>query len=41
MQPNIISRDRKADMRVGEFIRVTRTGLDRLHNTKRELFRVG
>lgn len=41
MQPNVIARDRKAGVQVGELVRVTRTGFERLHNTKRELFRVG
>jgi len=41
VQPNVITRDHKAGMQVGELIRVTRTGFERLHKAKRGLFRVG
>lgn len=30
MQPNVITRDRKAGVQVGELVRVTRTGFERL-----------
>ena len=39
VQPNVIARDRPAGVQVGELIRVTRTGYERLHNAPRGLFR--
>jgi Xaa-Pro dipeptidase len=41
VQPNVITRDQSAGVQVGELIRVTRTGFERLHRAKRGLFRVG
>jgi Xaa-Pro dipeptidase len=41
VQPNVITRDHSAGVQVGELIRVTRTGFERLHRAKRGLFRVG
>ena len=41
VQPNVITRDQKAGVQVGELIRVTRTGFERLHSTPRGLFRAG
>jgi len=41
VQPNVITRDHKAGVQVGELVRVTRTGFERLHRAKRRLFRVG
>jgi len=45
VQPNVVTRDEAGKMRagvqVGEMIRITKTGFERLHKTKRELFRVG
>jgi Xaa-Pro dipeptidase len=41
VQPNVITRDHKAGVQVGELIRVTRTGFERLHRAKRGFFRVG
>ena len=41
MQPNVITRDQKAGVQVGELIRVTKTGFERLHRAGRGLFRVG
>jgi len=41
VQPNVITRDHKAGVQVGELIRITRTGFERLHRAKRGLFRVG
>jgi Xaa-Pro aminopeptidase len=41
VQPNVIARDHKAGVQVGELVRVTRTGFERLHRAKRGLFRVG
>jgi len=40
VQPNVITRDHKAGVQVGELIRVTRRGFERLHKAKRGLFRV-
>jgi Xaa-Pro aminopeptidase len=41
VQPNVITRDHRAGVQVGELIRVTKTGFERLHRAKRGLFRVG
>lgn len=41
VQPNVITKDHKAGVQVGELIRVTRTGFERLHNTERGFFRAG
>ena len=41
VQPNVITRDHKAGVQVGELVRVTRTGFERLHRAKRGLTRVG
>jgi len=41
VQPNVITRDHSAGVQVGELIRITRTGFERLHRAKRGLFRVG
>jgi Xaa-Pro aminopeptidase len=41
VQPNVITRDQTAGVQVGELIRVTRTGFERLHTAPRGLFRVG
>ena len=41
VQPNVITRDHKAGVQVGELIRITRTGCERMHRAKRGLFRVG
>jgi Xaa-Pro aminopeptidase len=41
VQPNVITRDHTAGVQVGELIRVTRTGFERLHRAKRGFFRVG
>ena len=40
VQPNVITRDQKAGVQVGELIRVTRTGYESLHTAPRGLFRV-
>jgi Xaa-Pro aminopeptidase len=39
VQPNVIARDRPAGVQVGELIRVTKTGFERLHQTARGFFR--
>jgi len=39
VQPNVIARDRPAGVQVGELIRVTQTGFERLHNAPRGFFR--
>jgi Xaa-Pro aminopeptidase len=41
VQPNVITRDRKAGVQVGELIRVTRDGFERLHRTERGFLRAG
>jgi Xaa-Pro aminopeptidase len=40
VQPNVVTRDHEAGVQVGELIRVTRTGFERLHTAPRGLFRV-
>jgi Xaa-Pro aminopeptidase len=40
VQPNVITRDQKAGVQVGELIRVTQTGFERLHSAPRGFFRV-
>ena len=40
VQPNVITRDQKAGVQVGELIRVTKTGFERLHSAPRCFFRV-
>ena len=39
VQPNVISREISAGVQVGELVRVTRTGFERLHKAPRGLFR--
>jgi Xaa-Pro dipeptidase len=39
VQPNVITRDEKAGVQVGELIRVTKTGFERLHRAPRGFFR--
>ncbi|MBI3054362.1 MAG: aminopeptidase P family protein [Betaproteobacteria bacterium] len=41
VQPNVITRGQSAGVQVGELIRVTRSGFERLHRAERGLFRVG
>jgi Xaa-Pro aminopeptidase len=41
VQPNVITREQSAGVQVGELIRVTKTGFERLHKAERGLFRVG
>ena len=41
VQPNVISRDQKAGVQVGELVLVTDKGFERLHRAKRGLFRLG
>ncbi|MBV8535842.1 MAG: aminopeptidase P family protein [Alphaproteobacteria bacterium] len=41
VQPNVISPQHGAGVQVGELIRVTRTGFERMHKAERGLFRVG
>jgi Xaa-Pro dipeptidase len=40
VQPNVVTRDQKAGVQVGELVRVTRTGYERLHSAPRGFFRV-
>ena len=39
VQPNVIARDKPAGVQVGELIRVTKTGFERLHNAPRGFFK--
>jgi Xaa-Pro aminopeptidase len=39
VQPNVVTRDHKAGVQVGELIRVTKTGFERLHTAPRGFFR--
>lgn len=39
VQPNVVTPDHKAGVQVGELIRVTRTGFERLHSAPRGMFR--
>ena len=41
VQPNVITRDQKAGVQVGELVRITKTGWERLHQAPRGFFRVG
>ncbi|TAK81446.1 MAG: aminopeptidase P family protein [Betaproteobacteria bacterium] len=41
VQPNVITTDRNAGVQVGELIRVTKTGFERLHAVPRGFFRAG
>jgi Xaa-Pro aminopeptidase len=41
VQPNVISKEHSAGVQVGELIRVTKTGFEKLHNTPRGFFRAG
>jgi Xaa-Pro aminopeptidase len=41
VQPNVVTRDRSAGVQVGELIRVTKTGFERLHKAGRGLIRLG
>ena len=39
VQPNVVTRDHKAGVQVGELVRVTRSGFERLHAAPRGFFR--
>jgi Xaa-Pro aminopeptidase len=41
VQPNVVTPDHRAGVQVGELVRVTRTGFERLHAAPRGLFRAG
>jgi Xaa-Pro aminopeptidase len=41
VQPNVVTRDQEAGVQVGELIRVTRSGFEKLHRTDRGFFRAG
>jgi Xaa-Pro dipeptidase len=41
VQPNVVTQDQKAGVQVGELVRVTRDGFERLHGVERGLFRLG
>jgi hypothetical protein len=39
VQPNVVTPDHKAGVQVGELVRVTGDGFERLHTTARGFFR--
>jgi len=41
VQPNVITRDQKAGVQVGELVLVTENGFERMHGVERGLFRLG
>ena len=41
VQPNVVTTDHKAGVQVGELVRVTRTGFEKLHSVPRGFFRAG
>lgn len=41
VQPNVITRDEKAGVQVGELVRITQSGFERLHQSPRGFIRVG
>ncbi len=41
VQPNVVTRDQKAGVQVGELVLVTDKGFERLHRAERGLFRLG
>jgi Xaa-Pro dipeptidase len=41
VQPNVITRDGRAGVQVGELVLVTERGVERLHRLQRGLFRIG
>jgi Xaa-Pro dipeptidase len=40
IQPNVVTRDHKAGVQTGEFVRITQTGIERLHSYPRGFARV-
>jgi Xaa-Pro dipeptidase len=41
IQPNVVTKDEKAGVQVGELVLVTETGIERLHRAPRGFFRIG
>jgi Xaa-Pro aminopeptidase len=41
VQPNVITRDEKAGVQVGEMVRITETGFERMHRAPRGFLRIG
>jgi Xaa-Pro aminopeptidase len=41
VQPNVITRDEKAGVQLGELVRITQTGCESLHRMPHDLFRAG
>jgi len=39
VQPNVIARDRAAGVQVGELIRITKSGFERMHSAPRGFLR--
>ena len=41
IQPNVVSEDQRMGVQVGELVRVTKTGVERLHRAPLEFIRCG
>jgi Xaa-Pro dipeptidase len=41
VQPNVITRDKKAGVQTGEMVRITETGFTRIHAAPQGLLRIG
>jgi hypothetical protein len=41
VQPNVITRDEKAGVQLGEMVRITANGFERMHNAPWGFLRVG
>jgi hypothetical protein len=41
VQPNVITRDQKAGVQLGEMVRITPTGFERLHTAPWGFLRIG
>jgi Xaa-Pro dipeptidase len=41
VQPNVITRDQKAGVQLGEMVRITRDGFERMHHAPRGFLRIG
>lgn len=41
IQPNVVTRDKRAGVQTGEMVRVTPTGIERMHDLPRGLVRIG
>jgi len=41
VQPNVITPDHKAGVQLGEMVRITETGFERMHHVPEGLVRIG